>query len=248
MMRISLTQVEYWACDLMFLGRHMREYSEFDVLLPCGSAVVEASSTMWEGSLYPIEMQALRAAVDKRISEFTAGRNCARAALVGLGLAPEAIPVGSGGAPVFPPGVSGSITHTKGYCAAAAILQGEFHSIGIDAEDNDALDEELVSLVLSDQELVALGRLDAVGYDLPKLAFSAKEAFYKAYYQQVACWLDFLDVAVTFDLQRQTFWITMASNSPPGPEALRSFAGRYAVSAQRMYCAIALPDLAIRAT
>jgi len=54
----------------------------FDKLLPAGVAVVEATDCMWTGDLYPIESQVIANAVEKRRQEFTAGRNCARAALV----------------------------------------------------------------------------------------------------------------------------------------------------------------------
>lgn len=217
--------------------------SAFSGLLPPDAVVVEASHPMWYGKLYPVEMDAVRNAVDKRRREFTAGRNCARTALVRLGLPPMPIPVGRDRAPVFPHHISGSITHTNGYCAAAAIVRGEVDSIGIDAEESSACDEKLVRTILSEEELADFMRLERVPYDLPKLAFSAKEAFYKAYYQQMRTSLDFRDARVAFDTQSQTFRITIMRSVADRRLIARSFGGMYAVDAERVYCAIVLPAM-----
>src|ERR1700733_6978483 len=112
--------------------------TRFGGLLPRAVVVVEASAPMWEKGLLPEEDVYVAGAARKRVREFTAGRNCARQALTGLGLKPCGIP-GAGRAPVFPLGISGSITHTDNYCAAAAVRIADVLSIGIDAEVNVAL-------------------------------------------------------------------------------------------------------------
>jgi 4'-phosphopantetheinyl transferase EntD len=220
----------------------VRARSPFEDLQPAASVVVEASPAMWDGTLPALEAASIAAAAPKRVREFTAGRNCARAALLRLGFPAREIPVGSDRAPVFPAQVSGSITHADGYCAAAVIVRGEVDSLGIDAEASAPLDPNLASAVLSARELEAFARIERAPCDLPKLAFSAKEAFYKAYYQQTRAWLDFHDVALAFDPSRATFRITLVRNVDAYLRA-RSFEGRYAFDAERVYCAIALPPL-----
>lgn len=55
---------------------------------------------------------------EKRRRDFTLGRFCARAALAQLGGDGEVIGQGRSGAPHWPDGFCGSITHTAGYAAA----------------------------------------------------------------------------------------------------------------------------------
>ncbi|TPG90032.1 hypothetical protein EAH72_30885 [Pseudomonas caspiana] len=113
----------------------------------------------------------------QRLREFTAGRNCARAALTRLGLPAAAIGMGAQGEPRFPAGVIGSITHTGNYCAAALTLKQGIRTIGIDAQTNMPLDQQLYRRVLG-REPRKTSAHD--GFCEGTLTFSLKEAFYKA--------------------------------------------------------------------
>jgi 4'-phosphopantetheinyl transferase EntD len=113
----------------------------------------------------------------QRLREFTAGRHCARAALIELNLPPVAIDKGLRGEPLFVPGVTGSITHTQNYCAAALSLTSGIMAIGIDAQTNISLEEPLFRRVLGRDPG---GRPDHHGYCEGTLIFSLNEAFYKA--------------------------------------------------------------------
>src|SRR4051794_10899097 len=57
-------------------------------------------------------------AAPKRRREFALGRACARAALKGLGHGDAVIGKSANGAPIWPDGIIGSITHTASYAAA----------------------------------------------------------------------------------------------------------------------------------
>lgn len=85
-------------------------------------------------ALFPAEEREIAGAGDKRRREFTTARRCARRALARLGLAPGPLPTGPTGAPVWPVGVTGSITHCDGYRAAAAARTADLAGLGIDAE------------------------------------------------------------------------------------------------------------------
>jgi 4'-phosphopantetheinyl transferase EntD len=70
-------------------------------------------------ALFPEEELVVAGAVVKRRTEFATARHCARAALSRLGVAPTPILPGERGAPQWPAGIVGSMTHCAGYRAAA---------------------------------------------------------------------------------------------------------------------------------
>jgi 4'-phosphopantetheinyl transferase EntD len=170
--------------------------SHFEELLPPGAVVVEARDpAWWAGGLLPQELRHVAHAADKRRREFTAGRHCARAALARLGLPEVAIGVGAQREPLFPPEVSGSITHTRDFCAAAAMRTGAVRSIGIDAEDDAPMSDEIARRLMGDEERTALQRVARLG-NVDVLAFCLKEAFYKAAFPLCRRYLDFDEVAI----------------------------------------------------
>jgi len=99
--------------------------------------------------LFPEELQAMARATPARRYEFALGRRCAREALALLGGPRVAIPVGRFRDPVWPFGYVGSITHCRGFCAAAAARTPPGNSscgirgIGLDSEPAMPLPEEL---------------------------------------------------------------------------------------------------------
>ncbi|HET9645552.1 MAG TPA: 4'-phosphopantetheinyl transferase superfamily protein [Burkholderiaceae bacterium] len=170
--------------------------SAFDGLLPAGAVVVEARThAWWESGLLSEELSYIARATDKRRREFTAGRNCARAALAHCGWPAAAIAVGPDRQPMFPASVSGSITHTGDYCAAAVIRQDEVRSIGIDAELDAPMEDAVARMIMGLQER---SEWHAHGYQghADVLAFGLKEAFYKAAFPFCRRHIGFKEVAV----------------------------------------------------
>src|SRR5262245_429638 len=101
-------------------------------LLPPSVSLAAAAIDGDEPVLHDEELAAVRGAVAKRRREVAFGRDCARRALAQLGAQPVTIPRGEGGAPVWPPGIVGSITHCD-EVAAAAVARGEtVRGLGID--------------------------------------------------------------------------------------------------------------------
>lgn len=87
------------------------------------------------------------------------------------------------GAPRWPNGVTGSITHSHGWAAAIAAPQNQVASIGIDAESILAPEraERLKSEILTARELLNSDGLDRQALaHLVTLTFSLKESLYKA--------------------------------------------------------------------
>lgn len=168
-------------------------------VLPAGVVCVESFADLPEAPLFPSEAAVVAGAVEKRRQEFATVRHCARQALGQLGLPPVPLLPGERGAPQWPAGVVGSMTHCQGYRAAALARSAELLAIGIDAEPNDALPEGVPRLVLRQEEAQMLAELAAGAPDVhwDRLLFSAKESVYKAWYPLARRWLDFHEASVT---------------------------------------------------
>jgi enterobactin synthetase component D len=144
------------------------------------------------GIACPVQVQ--RSAL-KRRAEFLFGRVAARHVLRQFGCAGVEVGTGSHRQPLWPPGIAGSITHSRGYAAAQAASQAKFVAVGLDIEgiaQGGALDA-LLGTAIDETEL---HRLQAAWplHPVPTLVtlvFSAKEAFFKAAFGQVGRYFDF---------------------------------------------------------
>lgn len=118
-------------------------------------------------------------AVESRRRDFSLGRLAARQALAELGCPPVPLLVGEGGAPRWPEGVVGAITHAAGWAAAAVAPEAKTAGIGIDVECFDTPEEDIAELVASERERAWMAG------DARRLItlFSAKESVYKAFYR-----------------------------------------------------------------
>ncbi|MEG3634979.1 4'-phosphopantetheinyl transferase family protein [Micromonospora palythoicola] len=174
-------------------------------LLPPAVAVAVAGPDDWSGQLHPAEATCLGdRAVDSRRRDFTAGRVCARRAMAALGLPPVAVPAAADRSPVWPAGLVGTITHTRGYCAAAVARSDEIRAVGMDAEQNRELGPGVRRLICLPEEDEQVERLPP-GICWPAVFFSAKETVYKVWHPVVGSWLDFHDALVHLDPDAGTF-------------------------------------------
>ncbi len=212
-------------------------------ILPACAAAVETREEILDQGLFPAEAAIVERAVEKRRREFTTGRACARRALGRLGLLPGPIPTGAAGAPVWPSGVVGSITHCDGYRACAVAHSHDLLTLGIDAEPNDPLPDGLIAEIALPQER---GRVRELTGEAPevrwdRLLFSLKEAVYKAWFPLTGKWLGFEDAAITLDREGGTF---SASLLVPGPRLrdgeLTTFSGNWLVRDGLVLAAIAV--------
>ncbi len=172
-------------------------------LLPATVASAEVCGDVVEPALSEVEERAVANAIEARRLEFITGRACAKLALMRLGVRPEPIEKGPSGAPNWPVGIVGSITHCKGYRASAVARARHVRSIGIDAEPDEPLPEGILNLVATRMEREGLPS-DLHGcWD--RLLFSAKEAVYKACFPLTGRWMDFHDASIGFSRTTQTF-------------------------------------------
>jgi 4'-phosphopantetheinyl transferase EntD len=185
-------------------------------ILPAEVKAVEAYQDVHDAPLFAEEEAVVARAVDKRRREFTTARFCARAALARLGVPPVPILTGLRGAPTWPAGIVGSITHCAGYRACAVARACEVATIGLDAEPNEPLPNGVLDAVSVAEERSWLRALAAAapGVCWDRLLFSAKEAVYKAWFPLTQRWLDFDQAVVTVDPVEMSF---AARLLVPGP-------------------------------
>jgi 4'-phosphopantetheinyl transferase EntD len=198
-------------------------------LLPPTVAAVESFGEPVDAFLFPPEEAHVAGAVDKRRREFAGVRACARAALAQLGMAPAPIVPGHRGAPTWPAGTVGSMTHCDGYRAAAVAHGGDVLSIGIDAEPAAGLPPYVLTTIALDAERTMVADLTAAAPGTPwdRLLFSAKEAVYKAWFPLTGAWLDFDEARIDLD-RAGTFTATLLVPGPPaGGTRLTGFTGRW---------------------
>ncbi len=160
-------------------------------LLPacCGFAAAWASDELPE-SVLP------GAAISRR-KEYATGRACAQRALLAVGhtevceLVPDV-----DGVPIWPEKMLGSITHSKGLCAAVAAPVNDVQLLGLDMERTDRLKPAAIKRVVHplEHEFVEGGQVRA------SILFSLKEAFYKAQFLKWRTAGNFHDLALAVDL------------------------------------------------
>jgi 4'-phosphopantetheinyl transferase EntD len=165
-------------------------------LLP-ESACAEMFSDAPESAMFPSEAAAVANAVAGRRREFGTVRYCARKALRRIGAPGVAILPDEHRAPRWPAGVVGSMTHCRGYRAAAVARASELRGVGIDAEPHAALPDAALELVARDEERARLLALADARPELhwDRILFCAKEAVYKAWFPLTRRWLDFDEVS-----------------------------------------------------
>ena len=215
-------------------------------LLPPGVAVVEMLADPPGVVLFPEEEKLLGQAVEKRRVEFTTVRHCARLAFAQLGVPPAPILPGEYGAPRWPEGVVGSMTHCAGYRAAAIARSVDIVTVGVDAEPHEALPPEVLNAVTLPEERGRLAKLAATRPEVhwDRLLFSAKESVYKSWFPLTRRWLDFEEASIVFDLTDGEPGSFYARLLVPGPQVagvrLSGFAGRWLVRGGLLFTAIAV--------
>lgn len=155
----------------------------------------------------PEEEAGLERAGRQRLAEFRAGRCAARNALAQLGAHVRAIPRLASGAPAWPKGIVGSISHCENLAIAVVARASRVAQLGFDMEADSPLEPDLVDRVCGPGELTADPRMAASRIDEAKLAFVAKEAWYKAIHPRTGETPDFRDVAIRVSAADWTFEI-----------------------------------------
>jgi phosphopantetheine--protein transferase-like protein len=210
-------------------------------LLPDTATVVEGPMTTEIGALWPEEAASLIDAAPKRRREFAVGRWFARRALDLVGAPPGPLLAGPDRAPLWPAGITGSITHTNQYCAVAVARTTELAAIGIDVEDVTRFNLDVLRYVLTPRELaIVLAGDDAQRQRQGGAMFSVKEALYKCLSAIAPVELAFDDVAVELGCDGRRFEVELLK--PAGRFAAgHRLVGRSAFAGNLVATAIVLP-------
>ncbi|MDP2291509.1 MAG: 4'-phosphopantetheinyl transferase superfamily protein [Actinomycetota bacterium] len=168
--------------------------------------------------LHDVERAKVANAVPRRQHEFASGRALLRE-LLGTN---DTIPVGPSRAPHLPQGVVGSLAHDREVVVAAVTRDPAITALGIDVEPAEPLSSDMARVILRDDE----AGLDA------HLAFTLKEAAYKAWSTGGGRMLDHHEVRLRVDGDRFT-----ATVLPDGSD-LR---GRFAMAADRYVALVMVP-------
>lgn len=172
------------------------------------------------GQLHPEERRAICHAVPRRQAEFATGRVLLRE-LTGT---TDPIGIGPDRAPVLPPGIAASLAHDH-EVAVAAVARAQHVVLGIDVDGTTPLDSAVAELILRPDERT----LD------PRLAFTLKEAAYKAWSRLGGRLLDHHDVRLE------------VSSASFAAEVIGSgiwLEGRYARAGERWVALVTAPSTA----
>lgn len=171
-----------------------------DRMLPPFVATHAVRHDPQEAELLPQEEEHVRRAVPHRRAEYATVRWCARQALSRFGIHGHPLVKGQAGEPHWPDGVVGSLTHCRGFRAAAVALREHVRSVGIDAEPHEPLPHGVLDAIADDgeKEHVRLMRAAHPAMHWDRMLFSAKESIYKAWYPVVRHRLTFDEARIRF--------------------------------------------------
>lgn len=174
---------------------------------------------------------------------FAAGRQCAARAISHVTGQPTvcALARGPNGEPVWPAGLTGSITHTGNFISAAAARTAAARAIGLDAEQIIAPERaaRVASIVMRDDERSVGGETITPAVRLT-LLFSIKEAVFKCLYPLVMERFYYSALRVTsLDFGTGQFDARLTVPLPGFPSG-HPLTGRFEVDDARVYTGVCL--------
>lgn len=212
-------------------------------------SVAEMDPRRAEGALYPEERQAVARAADRRLRQFTAGRQCARRAMEMLSYPSGPILQRSDRAPSWPADLVGSITHTDRWCAVAVARRCDgYEALGIDLEPAEPMPTDLYPSLFRSEELRWLEGLPSAERGLSARAiFSAKEAAFKLQYALSGVMLEFDDLSIAIGWKASRFVAILMTDCAAPFSFGDEIEGRIALRHGHIGCGAALTSAPVRA-
>ena len=190
------------------------------------------------GSLPP----ELDRAVPERKRQYLAGRYCAAEAVgrIRPSATRPAIGRGAAGEPLWPAGLTGSVTHTHDFASAAVARVSDARSIGIDSEMRVARPraENIMPLVMLPEERALAGStLDEA--TRVTLVFSAKEAVFKCLYPLIGKRFYYEDALIaSADVASGRFTAVLRTTLGAGFERGALLHGRFEIDEVRVHTGV----------
>lgn len=155
----------------------------------------------------------VRTAVKKRRATFFAGRLCAQTILRRQGVHADVV-MDARGAPAWPAGFTGSISHTDDRAFAVVLPSRRVRGVGVDLEAimTEPLAQQIAEQVMTSREretMAPLGPTLAVTF-----AFSAKESVYKFLAPLTGRFYEFADVEITSWAPGGDFTFSLRGHGP----------------------------------
>jgi len=164
-----------------------------------------------------------------RQKAYAAGRAAAHQAMRDLGHPLAPVLMAPDRAPVWPTGLTGSISHSQTCCIAALGRVDQVAALGVDVEEDSDLDQDLLTTVCTVDERAWLSVLPkSQAGRMAKLIFSAKECAYKCQYSRSKTLFGFDTLCVTPDPACGQFEATFLTDIRHFPAGTR-LAGRFAI-------------------
>jgi 4'-phosphopantetheinyl transferase EntD len=154
--------------------------------------------------LSPAESIIVSQAVPKRVADFKTGRYCARRALSTLINEQPEILQGKGREPLWPNGITGSISHSSKLTGAIVARQVDVIAVGLDIEQANGIRPDMWTLLFSNEEQELIRSKPDVTF-WATLLFSLKESFYKMQYPLTEQFLEFTDIMVAVQDEQLCF-------------------------------------------
>tara|TARA_R110000782_G_scaffold19151_3_gene52366 strand:+ start:503 stop:1171 length:669 start_codon:yes stop_codon:yes gene_type:complete len=173
----------------------------------------------YQGELTAEEQATLSNSADVRVREYTAARTLAREVITEILPWSGSIPTDSDRCPIWPDGVSGSISHTRSHVGVAIARSARISGIGIDLEPVGSVTQDLYD------RLFIRGELDFICSSddqiVPTQIFCCKEAVYKAAFPTTRTFLDFHQLEIRLLQSEKEFEVVYSED----PETLQFIDG-----------------------
>jgi len=192
--------------DRWIVDRHVQYLKKHGVHIKVGE--IES----WCGNVHKEEKKYIHNFGLKRSKEFSAGRRIIRSVFEEIGADVGAIGVDKGGAPVFPVGGVGSISHGERYCVVIAGYQCKARFIGVDIERVGRIDKSAWTILFTGYEIYLLNCISERDVDrFSTLIYSSKESYIKLHWSKnnESCDMHDINVIHIIELHKDFYCVTL---------------------------------------
>lgn len=141
-----------------------------------------------------------------RLTDFCKGRYCAHQALEKIGYHAFPILRDEYGAPIWPEGITGSISHSGDAAAAVVVRKTNIQGIGLDLQKRGIFPSAVLSVLFHDDEVASFLNIPSDLADLYAYAiFSAKESAIKCFYAAYRYLAHLNEIVIAMDWSSGTF-------------------------------------------